>query len=61
MANHKKGDNILESSEKIFINLSPYFFLRTVDHVAKIRSGLTIIVLEIKKLHKLIAQKSDPN
>ena len=42
------GENILESSETNFMNLPPYVF--DVDYVAKIRSGLSITVLEKKKL-----------
>ena len=38
------GENILESSEKINMNLPPYVFY--VDYVAKIRSDLSITVLE---------------
>ena len=41
------GKNILESSETNFMNLSPYVF--DVNHVAKIRSKLSITVLEKKK------------
>ena len=40
------NDNILKSSENIFMNSQPYVF--DVDYVAKIRSGLSIIVLEEK-------------
>ena len=40
------GENILESSETNFMNLPPYVF--DVDHVAKIRSELSITVLEKK-------------
>ena len=43
------GENILESSETNFMNLPPYVF--DVDHVAKIRSELSIAVLE-KKMNK---------
>ena len=43
----KIGENILESSETKFMNLPPYVF--DVDHVAKIRSELSITVLEKKK------------
>ena len=43
------GEIILESSETKFIDLPPYVF--DVDHVAKIRSELSITVLE-KKLYK---------
>ena len=39
------GEHILEETE--FMNLPPYVF--DVDYVAKIRSGLSITVLEIKK------------
>ena len=38
------------------MNLPPYVF--DVDHVAKIRSELSITVIE-KKLHKITAQKSE--
>ena len=40
----KIGENILKSSEVIFMNLPPYVF--DVDHVAKIRSRLSITVPE---------------
>ena len=46
------GKNILESSEIKLTNLPPYVF--DVDYVAKIRSELSISVLE-KKLNKIIA------
>ena len=49
----KIGEKNLESSEVEFINLDQYVF--DVDHVAKIRSELSITVLEKKKLHKIIA------
>ena len=52
----KIGENILESSETKFMNLPPYIF--DVDYVAKVRSELSITVLE-KKLNKTIAEKSD--
>ena len=52
----KIGENILESSEIKFMNLPPYVF--DVDHVAKIRSELSITVLERKKMNKILAQKS---
>ena len=42
----KIGENILESSETNFMNLPPYVF--DVNHVAKIRSKLSITVLEKK-------------
>ena len=42
----KIGENILESSETNFMNLPPYVF--DVDYVAKIRSELSITVLEEK-------------
>ena len=42
----KIGENILESSETYFMNLPPYVF--DVDYVAKIRSELSIAVLEKK-------------
>ena len=45
------GENILESPAN-FMNLPPYVF--DVDYVAKIRSELSITVLE-KKLNKIIA------
>ena len=51
------GKNILESPENKFMNLTPYVF--DVDHVAKIRSELSITVLEKKKIHRITAQKSD--
>ena len=41
------GENILESSETNFMNLPPYVF--DVDYVAKIRSELSIGVLQKKK------------
>ena len=40
----KIGENILESSETNFMNLPPYVF--DVDYVAKIRSELSITLLE---------------
>ena len=40
------GENILESSETDFMNLPPY--VCDVDYVAKIRSELSITVLEKK-------------
>ena len=46
------SENILESSETIFKSLTPYVF--DVDNVAKIRSELSITVLE-KKMNKIIA------
>ena len=46
---------ILESSKSIFMNLQPYVF--NVNHVAKIRSGPSITVLE-KKIHKKIPLKT---
>ena len=42
----KIGENILESSKTKFMNLPPYVF--DVDHVAKIRSELSITILEKK-------------
>ena len=42
----KKIKNILESSEGIFMNLSPYVF--AVDHVSRIKFGQSITVLEKK-------------
>ena len=42
------GENILELSEINFMNFDPYVF--DVDHVAEIRSELSITVLE-KKFH----------
>ena len=42
----KIGENILESSATKFMNLPPYVF--DVDHVAKVRSELSITVLEKK-------------
>ena len=42
-----KAEKILESSEIKFVNLPPYFF--DVDYVAKIRSELSITVLDKKK------------
>ena len=47
----KIGDKILESPEVKFMNLAPYVF--DEDLVAKIRSGLSITILE-KKNHKII-------
>ena len=49
----KIDENILASSETNFKNLPPYVF--DVDHVAKIRSGLSITVLEKKKMNKITA------
>ena len=40
----KIGENILGASVAKFMNLAPYAF--DVDHVAKIRSGLSITVLD---------------
>ena len=40
------GENILELSETNFVNLQPYVF--DVDYVEKIRSELSINVLEKK-------------
>ena len=40
----KIDENILELSETKFMNLPPYVF--DVDHVAKIRSELSITVLK---------------
>ena len=42
----KIGENILASSETNFMNLPPYVF--DVNHVAKIRSELSITVIEKK-------------
>ena len=42
----KIGEKILESSEAEFMNLAQYVI--DVDHVAKIRSELSITVLEKK-------------
>ena len=62
-----KIDEILDSSEKIFMYLPSYVF--DVDHVAKIRSKLPITVLE-KKIPQnyrikcdltFFAEKSHPN
>ena len=39
----RKGEQIIESSEIKFMNLPPYVL--DVDHVAKIRSELSITVL----------------
>ena len=50
-------ENILESSETKFMNLPPYVF--DVDYVAKIRSELSITVLEKKNWTKLSLKKSD--
>ena len=49
------GENILELPENKFMNLPPYVF--DVDRVAKIRSELSITVLEKKKLIKLPLKK----
>ena len=46
------GENILESSETDFMNLPPYVF--DVDYLAKIRSELSITVLE-KQMNKFLA------
>ena len=43
----KIGKIVLESSEVNFVSLAALVF--DVDHVAKIRSGLSIIVLKKKK------------
>ena len=51
----KIGENILESLGNNFMNLPPYVF--DVDHVAKIRSELSITVLEKKKCIKLPLKK----
>ena len=51
------GGKILESSEVKFMNLAPYVF--DVDHGGKIISWLSITVLK-KKIHTIIAEKSDP-
>ena len=40
------GEIFLESSEIKFMNLAPY--VSNIDHVAKIRSGLSMTVLEKK-------------
>ena len=48
------GKQILESLRVKFINSAPYVF--DVDRVAKIRSGLSITVLE-KKFHIIIVKK----
>ena len=42
----KIGENVLESSETKIMNSPCYVF--DVDYVGKIRSGLSITVLEIK-------------
>ena len=47
MAHGKQGENILESSETKFMNSPSYVY--DVDYVAKIRSELSITVLEKKK------------
>ena len=52
------GKKILESLEVKFMNLPPYVF--GVDNVAKIRSGLSITVLE-KKTPLNHRSKSDRN
>ena len=49
------GENILESSETDFMNLPPY--VCDVDYVEKIRSELSITVLEKKKRTKLPLKK----
>ena len=46
------GENILEPSETNFMNSPPYVF--DVDYVARIRSELSITVLD-KILNKIIA------
>ena len=46
----KHRQNILESSETDSMNLPPYVY--TVDHVARIRSELSITVLEKKSFTK---------
>ena len=50
------GEKILDSSENIFMNFPPYVF--DLDHVAKIRSGLSITVLGKKKSTKLPLKKT---
>ena len=40
------GENILESSETNFMNIPPYAF--DVDYVSKIKSELSITILEEK-------------
>ena len=49
----KIGENILESSETKFMIFPPFVF--DVDHVAKIRSELSITTLE--KIKKIPLQK----
>ena len=51
----KIGENILESSETNFMNSSPYVF--DVDYIAKIRSELSITVLEKKNEQKSCVKK----
>ena len=51
------GENILESSDTKFMNLPPYVF--DVDYVAKIRSELSITVLEKKTEQNYRLKKSD--
>ena len=46
------GENIPESSETNFMNIPPYVF--DVDSVAKIRSDLSITVLEKKTEQKKV-------
>ena len=47
------GESILESLETKFMNLPPQVF--DVDHVVKIRSELSITVLEEEKLLKFLS------
>ena len=51
------GESILESSETNFMNLPPYVF--DLDDVAKIRSELSITVLEKKTKQNYRLKKSD--
>ena len=53
------GEKILESSETEFVILPPYVF--DVDHVAKIRSELSITILEKKNEQNYRLKKSDLN
>ena len=53
----KIGENTLDSSDTNFMNLPPYIF--DVDYVAKIRSELSITVLEKKTEQNYRLKKSD--
>ena len=52
------GGNILESPKTEFINLPIYVF--DVDHVAKLRSELSVIVLEKKTQRNYCLERKSP-